>query len=182
VIATLNAWGGIWAGYFGLALIQHTLFLGVIFLGLYLARNAPAGLRYSLCFLGMAKLLLPPFMPAGFLARAGLAFSTGAANPASGFVTLLPAGTLPVAGPEGQLVRTPGISPPVSQSRPAAGGVQAPASLDHPGLMAHNQRWPDGCRNIGEFSEDKRFLIRPERGEALLPGRGINPFHPAHLR
>ncbi|MGD8628530.1 MAG: M56 family metallopeptidase [bacterium] len=111
MIATLNAWGGIWAGYFGLALIQHTLFLGVIFLGLYLARNAPAGLRYSLCFLGMAKLLLPPFMPAGFLARAGLAFSTGAANPASGFVTLLPAGTLPVAGPEGQLVRTPGISP-----------------------------------------------------------------------
>ena len=71
MIELLNALGGSWAGYFGLAVLQHTLFLGVLFLGLYLLRNARAGLRYALCLIGTVKLLLPPFLPAGFLALPG---------------------------------------------------------------------------------------------------------------
>lgn len=67
MIDTLNTWGTWWAGYFGAAVLQNTLFLVVLILVLRAMRNAPAGLRYALCIIGLAKLLLPPFLPAGFM-------------------------------------------------------------------------------------------------------------------
>ena len=67
MIGLLNAWGASWTEYFGPAVLQNTLFLGLIFLALYILRNTRASLRYALCLIGMVKLLLPPFLPTGFV-------------------------------------------------------------------------------------------------------------------
>jgi beta-lactamase regulating signal transducer with metallopeptidase domain/biopolymer transport protein ExbD len=68
MIDLLNQWGREWAGYFGLVLVQNTLFLGMILLTLKLMRNVPARLKYAVGLIGLAKLLLPPLLPAPFLA------------------------------------------------------------------------------------------------------------------
>jgi beta-lactamase regulating signal transducer with metallopeptidase domain/biopolymer transport protein ExbD len=67
MIGLLDAWGASWTEYFGPAVLQNTLFLGLIFLALYILRNTRASLRYALCLIGMVKLLLPPFLPTGFV-------------------------------------------------------------------------------------------------------------------
>lgn len=60
MIDLLAARGGSWTEYFGPAVLQNTLFLGLIFLALYILRNTRASARYALCVIGMVKLLLPP--------------------------------------------------------------------------------------------------------------------------
>ena len=67
MIDLLNTWGSTWFGYFGPAVLQNTLFLGLILLALHVLRNARASLRYTLCLIGFVKLLLPPFLPTGLL-------------------------------------------------------------------------------------------------------------------
>ncbi len=109
MITMLNAWGESWAGYFGLAVLQHTLFLGLIFLGLYLLRNARAGIRYGLCVIGMAKLVLPLFLPSGFLASLGPLAGSGGARSVSGVVTLSPVAGLPGPGEGATPAQGPGL-------------------------------------------------------------------------
>jgi TonB family protein len=68
MIDLINVWAQGWAQYFGLALVQNTLFLAFILLILKLMKNAPARVKYSISLIGLAKLLLPPLLPAPFLA------------------------------------------------------------------------------------------------------------------
>ncbi len=70
MIETLNETGRVWANYFVWAIVQNTLFLGLVFLVLRWLRNAPANVRYAVAAVGLVKLLLPPFVPARL-------FSTG---------------------------------------------------------------------------------------------------------
>lgn len=65
----LNQLGQSWLEYFALAVVQNTVFLLLVFLALYLARNASAQLRYVISLVGILKLLLPPFLPAEFLGQ-----------------------------------------------------------------------------------------------------------------
>ncbi len=67
MIETLNYFSRQWAEYFGLAVLQNTLFIGIIFLMLALFKKANAKVRYSIAVLGLLKLLLPPVLPAPFL-------------------------------------------------------------------------------------------------------------------
>ena len=67
MIPFLNQWGGVWFKYFSLVLIQNTIFLGFVFLALYLLRNASARVKYYISIIGLIKLILPPFLPAPFL-------------------------------------------------------------------------------------------------------------------
>jgi len=64
MIELLNGAGSVWAEYFGLALAQNTVFLGLVFLALYLLRDASANVKVAVGSVGVAKLLLPPFLPA----------------------------------------------------------------------------------------------------------------------
>ncbi len=66
MIPLINKIGQIWFEYFGLAVLQNTLFLGCIFLAFYILKNADARIKFALGVLGLAKLLLPPFLPASF--------------------------------------------------------------------------------------------------------------------
>jgi bla regulator protein BlaR1 len=63
MIDLVNHWGSSWAGYFGLAVLQNTAFLGFILVAIHLLRHRSAHLRYTLCMIGLVKLLLPPFVP-----------------------------------------------------------------------------------------------------------------------
>ena len=67
MIDFINLLGNGWMTYFGWAVIQNTLFLGLLFLALYLLRNTSARLKYAVTLIGLIKLLLPPFLPAVFL-------------------------------------------------------------------------------------------------------------------
>lgn len=67
MIPFLNEWGGVWIKYFSLVLIQNSIFLGFVFLALYLLRNASARVKYYISIIGLIKLILPPFLPAPFL-------------------------------------------------------------------------------------------------------------------
>jgi beta-lactamase regulating signal transducer with metallopeptidase domain/biopolymer transport protein ExbD len=58
----LNHYGGLWLRYFGPAVIQNTVFLGVLFVVLFLLRRQSASLRYLVALVGLVKLLLPPFL------------------------------------------------------------------------------------------------------------------------
>ncbi len=69
MIELLNQCGKHWAEFFGLALFQNTLFLGLIFYVLYLLRNTDALKKYIIAMIGIFKLLLPPFIPAQFLSK-----------------------------------------------------------------------------------------------------------------
>ncbi len=55
-----------WASYFGLAILQNTIFLGLVFFVLHLLRKADARIKYMIGVLGIIKLLLPPFIPGHF--------------------------------------------------------------------------------------------------------------------
>ena len=66
MIYTMNNIAGHWLGYFSTTVIQNTIFLGIIFLALYLLRKANARIKYAVAFLGIVKLLVPPFLPGRF--------------------------------------------------------------------------------------------------------------------
>ena len=63
MIDFLNYYANIWAEIFGLAVIQNTIFICVIFLILYIFNNLSAQTKYILTLIGVCKLLLPPFLP-----------------------------------------------------------------------------------------------------------------------
>jgi beta-lactamase regulating signal transducer with metallopeptidase domain len=63
MIELINYYGTIWAKYFGVAVIQNTIFLGFIFLALNFLRNSSARIRYNIALLGLIKLLIPPIVP-----------------------------------------------------------------------------------------------------------------------
>jgi hypothetical protein len=46
MIAWINEFAGRWAEYFGWAVVQHTIFLGIILLVLKILRNTPAAFRF----------------------------------------------------------------------------------------------------------------------------------------
>lgn len=68
MIEALNDYGRMWAEYFVPAIVQNTVFLGLVFLLLHRFRNASAGVKYAIACVGLVKLLLPPFVPAGWFA------------------------------------------------------------------------------------------------------------------
>ncbi len=78
----INYYSQIWIQYFGFALLQNTLFLGSVFLALYLLKNADARIKYIIGALGIVKLLLPPFLPGPF------AWFTGIGRDGTGPVTV----------------------------------------------------------------------------------------------
>ena len=63
MIEFLNHWGRLWAEYFGMAVVQNTLFLGLIFIILRYMNRRSARIKYIICMVGIFKLLLPPFIP-----------------------------------------------------------------------------------------------------------------------
>ena len=67
MIEWLNTNGFHWAELFGLKVLQDTIFLGIIFLVLYLLRKTDARKRYLIALIGLVKIILPPFVPAPFL-------------------------------------------------------------------------------------------------------------------
>ena len=63
MIAFLNHWGRLWAEYFGMAVVQNTLFLTLIFVILHYMKGRSARIKYIISMIGILKLLLPPFIP-----------------------------------------------------------------------------------------------------------------------
>ena len=63
MIEWINYYGEIWTKYFGIAVIQNTIFLGLIFIALHFLRNSSARIRYNIALLGLIKLLIPPIVP-----------------------------------------------------------------------------------------------------------------------
>lgn len=62
MIQMLNSAGTVWGEFFLLAVVQNTIFLGIVFAALYLLRKAPARVRYLIALAGLIKLVLPPFL------------------------------------------------------------------------------------------------------------------------
>jgi len=63
MIEQLNRIAAAWAETFAPMVVQNTVFLLLVLALLYLLRKAPARIRYIVGMIGMAKLLLPPFLP-----------------------------------------------------------------------------------------------------------------------
>jgi len=63
MLAQLSSFADRWLELFGYVILQNTLFLGVIFLVLYLLRDKNAQVKYAVAALGVIKLLVPPFIP-----------------------------------------------------------------------------------------------------------------------
>lgn len=83
MIAGLNQWSADWWPYFGAAVIQNTIFLGIVFVVLRALRNVSAQARYLVAIVGLVKLLFPPLIPVAV-------FSTASEIPlARSFVTLV---------------------------------------------------------------------------------------------
>ena len=59
----LSHWSAAWSQYFGAAVLQNTVFLGIVFLALYALKKSSAQTRYIVAMAGLVKLLLPPFIP-----------------------------------------------------------------------------------------------------------------------
>jgi beta-lactamase regulating signal transducer with metallopeptidase domain/biopolymer transport protein ExbD len=94
MIAIINQWGRVWLSFFGLAVLQNTVFLAVILVVLHLLRGRAAGLLYSLCVVGLLKLMLPPFVPLRIgMTSVDRSLVTGIV----GTVTQGPAATVPAA-------------------------------------------------------------------------------------
>ena len=88
MIEFINQYGQIWAEYFGLAILQNTLFLGVLFFVLHWLQDANAVTKYIIAMIGIVKLLLPPFLPASFLSKL-FSFSNGLIDIQIGKPTIL---------------------------------------------------------------------------------------------
>lgn len=76
MIEWLNQYGALWGEYFAFTVIQNTVFLGLVLLAIYFLRNESARIRYGLGLIGLAKLILPPLIPAPFFKES----LVGAAN------------------------------------------------------------------------------------------------------
>jgi beta-lactamase regulating signal transducer with metallopeptidase domain/biopolymer transport protein ExbD len=63
MIDTINQFGAQWLRFFGLDVLQDTVFLILVFFALYLVRNSSARVRYAIAFVGLVKVLLPPVFP-----------------------------------------------------------------------------------------------------------------------
>lgn len=117
MIESLNQLGGMWAGYFGLAVAQNTVFLVAVLLVLRWSTRLPAGVKYTIAAAGLVKLLLPPFLPAGRLLH-------GAVSPGE------IAGMLTTLGSIG------GTSPSQSPAASSALALSLPAALFVAWLLA----------------------------------------------
>ena len=62
MIQIFNSAAAQWGEFFLLAVIQNTIFLGLVFAALHILRNAPARVRYLVALAGLVKLVLPPFL------------------------------------------------------------------------------------------------------------------------
>lgn len=96
MIHFLNHWGRLWAEYFGLAVIQNTIFLGFVFLALFLLRNTAARVKYAITMIGLFKILLPPLLPAPFLSDFSPRFNTTSGPISIGHVKVV---SIPVSNP-----------------------------------------------------------------------------------
>ncbi len=67
MIDLINNYASTWAGYFGLAVLQNTIFLAIVFIAFSLMKNAGAQTKYIISVIGLGKLLLLPFIPAPLL-------------------------------------------------------------------------------------------------------------------
>ncbi len=76
MIEAAGEYGRQWADYFGPLVLQNTVFLGFVFLALYLTRNASARIKYAIGTIGIFKLLVPPFIPSGLVGTSSGALST----------------------------------------------------------------------------------------------------------
>jgi TonB family protein len=63
MIAFINDWADAWLNVFGYAVVQNTVFLIVIFLLLSVLKNVDAKYKYAIGCIGLAKCLIPPFLP-----------------------------------------------------------------------------------------------------------------------
>ena len=63
MIEWINHFGALWARYFGMAIVQNTIFLTIVILVLHNMKNNSASMRYFVGMLGLFKLLIPPFIP-----------------------------------------------------------------------------------------------------------------------
>jgi len=102
----LNDLGSRWLSFFAPALVQNTLFLALVLILLHRIRHASARIRYAVGAVGLAKLLLPPFLPL----RLGLGTAAAVQQQAEAFTGAIRfVSTGPVAGggalvpPGGQL-------------------------------------------------------------------------------
>ena len=95
MITYLNSFAENWMAYFGTAILQNTLFLGVVFLVLYLLRERDARIRYAVAAFGLIKLLVPPFMPLTINTSMNATASVGAAVEI-GDISVMAAETTPV--------------------------------------------------------------------------------------
>ncbi|MCF7832977.1 MAG: TonB family protein [Candidatus Marinimicrobia bacterium] len=103
MITYFNSFAENWMAYFGTAILQNTLFLGVIFLVLYLLRERDARIRYAVAAFGLIKLLVPPFVP--FTVRE----TTSAIVPTVGTIELGPVAVGTEAAPSGPSLSILGI-------------------------------------------------------------------------
>jgi TonB family protein len=67
MIAVWNHLGNTWALYFGITIVENTIFLTLVFFALFMLKNASAKIKCSVALLGIAKLFVPPFIPGPFL-------------------------------------------------------------------------------------------------------------------
>ena len=67
MIIWINHLAAQWAEFFGWAVVQNTVFLGIIILILRLMKEAPARVGYWIGLTGLIKLIIPPFLTAPFL-------------------------------------------------------------------------------------------------------------------
>ncbi|GEM_PF-755803 len=76
MIDLINEIGSRWTEFFGLMVLQNTIFLGLAFLVLLLLKNASARAKYTIALIGLIKLLLPPFLPGNFWQISFINFNT----------------------------------------------------------------------------------------------------------
>ncbi|MBN2092120.1 TonB family protein [candidate division KSB1 bacterium] len=76
MIDLINEIGSRWAEFFGLMVLQNTIFLGLVFLMLLLLKNASARAKYTIALIGLVKLLLPPFLPGNIWQISFINFNT----------------------------------------------------------------------------------------------------------
>jgi beta-lactamase regulating signal transducer with metallopeptidase domain/biopolymer transport protein ExbD len=99
MIEAANEYGRQWAGFFGLAVLQNTVFLGLVFLALYVFRRAPARIKYIIGAVGTLKLLVPPFLPLSFVGSSSTVLSTVPYLASNIVFTSSPAGPTPGSVP-----------------------------------------------------------------------------------
>ena len=58
MITSINNFATAWLDYFSYAVVQNTIFIGLILLVLHLLRNTNARLKYTIAILGIIKLLV----------------------------------------------------------------------------------------------------------------------------